>query len=450
MTGHKDRIIIFTTIISSIIVWYPTRHLPFHWDSAAFAINAAKNLYETNFNPLIASGSEFAHPPLYPALIALSWKIFGDSRLVTHLTILPFFILLLTSAYFMGKKIHTPKTGIIAAVLVAVTPFVLAELGMPYLDLAAGALAAAGLTAWLFNRPKLAILFISLAVLTKFTVIILLIPIIYTSIKQKRSGIVYWLIPIGLMCLWLFYHHTVTGWWLTLPGRDTVLKLDPVSLFNSLKFVFYVFFIRQGRWLLTLILLIASKSLRQRSFLLIAIGCPLLAYAITGEFIPRYAIAVLPAFYVLSVTAIFKIIKQPYSQLVILAIIFLFISSLRPQIPDPNSFQFRINEDLSYQDHIQIGQEVGKFLETNYPEKTIIGSFPQLYQLTEPWQGYITHPLKYYDCNSSTLFTSGTLIVIHPYHYTQFACQELLAKYPHTLLIEFNHRQIWAQIYQFN
>jgi hypothetical protein len=471
-------------LIFSIIIWFPTRLLPFHWDSAAFVQNAAKNLYDTNFSPLIAVGSEFAHPPLYPFLLAFIGKIFNCNPssvicnlTIAHLTILPFFILLLISTYFLGKKVHSPTVGIVATTLVGLTPFVLAELGMPYIDLSAGALAATSLTLWLYQKPKRSVLFLSLAVLTKFTVIILLIPI-FIDLLQTRSrskdqksyilSLTSFLVPLTFIFLWLLYHHAVTGWWLTIPGRDTILKISPQSLFNSIKFVFYVFFIRQGRWLLTVISTVSLIKLYQtrrqlfspnQKVLLYALCSTLLAFSITGEFIPRYAIAILPAFYVISTSLMYQAISKPFSHpvlslskdLAILAILFLFITSLHPKITEPNAFQFRINEDLSYQDHIAIGQQLSKYLETSYSKNTIYGSFPQRYQFTQPWQGYVTQPLNFYECDHYALSPMPyALIVIHPYHYSQLDCQEILSSTPHTLVKEFTQNQIWAQVYQLN
>jgi hypothetical protein len=175
-----------------------------------------------------------------------------------------------------------------------------------------------------------------------------------------------------------------------------------------------------------------------------------LAYSLSGEFIPRYAIAILPAFYVISLSSIYQY-SRTIKALAITGTTTLFFLSLHPRISDPNSYQFRINEDLSYQDHIAVGQQVAQFIQSNYPETTVFGSFPQRYQLTEPWQGYVSHSLEYLDCDSQILAPNPqSLIIIHPYHYSQLACQDVLTQNPHTLIKEFNVNQIWAQVYQLN
>lgn len=468
--------VIISICLYSIIIWYPTRYLPYHWDSAAFFINATKYLYDHNFWPLLAPYSEFAHPPLYPALTALFWRLFSPTPLVTHLTILPFHILLLLSTYFLGKRVASVAVGVAATALVATIPFVLAELGMPYLDLASGALAAFALTLWLFHRYWWASLVLTLAVLTKNTVIIMLIPFLVTILldPQKRHRLrayVPLLPPLFALSGWLVYHYQITGWWLTLPGRPTVLKLTPSSFIHSLGFVAYVCFSRQYRIILTSLTLISVFWLYQKKHrqfiklfsldiisLLVALTSFLTIYAFTGEFIPRYSLAVLPAFTVICCHFIYSAFTRPYAHAVILITLILFISSWHPKLSPTLDLSFRNNEDLSYQDHIQVGLETARYLQANYPQSPIYGSFPQSYQLTEPWQGYVTQPLNFVDCSRYSLNPASpagrlkpySLVIIHPYHYTQLECQNLLRTYPHQLLKQFTHKGLWTQIYALN
>ena len=94
--------ILICLLIWSLAVWWPTRFLPFHWDSAGFVHQAAQNLLATNFSPLIADGSDFAHPPLVPLLLAWVRISFPPDLLNAHLLVLPLLPLFLIRAYWFG------------------------------------------------------------------------------------------------------------------------------------------------------------------------------------------------------------------------------------------------------------------------------------------------------------------------------------------------------------
>jgi len=176
----------------------------------------------------------------------------------------------------------------------------------------------------------------------------------------------------------------------------------------------------------------------------------LIIFAITGEFIPRYAIFILP----LSITLLVKFITLQVSSLktialIVLAGIGLNLYYLHPQLKPSFAYEFRLNEDLSYQDHIQVGQLTASYLSANYPNATIYGGFPQNYQLTEPWQGYVSSPLNFKACSSYIYDQrSEILFYLHPYHHTQIDCQQLIANLPVKLVksIEINGK--WAQVFQ--
>ncbi len=104
---HADLIVAFAIFAYALIMWWPTKNLPYHWDSAGFVINSAKHLFETNFQPLVNPSLAYAHPPLITATLALMWKLFGQSPLISHLVTFPFLPTLMMGVYFIGKKLST-------------------------------------------------------------------------------------------------------------------------------------------------------------------------------------------------------------------------------------------------------------------------------------------------------------------------------------------------------
>jgi hypothetical protein len=298
--------------------------------------------------------------------------------------------------------------------------------------------------------------------------ILMLIPLLLDLIFNRRQIKSYLplLPPILVTGFWLLYHFSQTGWWFTVPGRDTVIPSSLSLYLNSLRFVASVFFLRQYRFLLTLAALLSTLYLylhaRQKFqklwspnvILLLSAHCTLLIiFAATGEFIPRYAIALLPAYTVLCPHLIFSALPKPNSYLTILTIVIIFTLSLHPHSPTPaNALELRLNEDLSYQDHIQLGLQAAEFLEANYPGVPIIGDFPQSYQLTEPILGYVSKPLNFINCTDQRALRSlgevgSAILYLHPYHYTQITCQNLLAQFPFTPLKNFQVNGKWVKLF---
>src|SRR5581483_9647346 len=64
----------------------PLLRLPYYWDEAGYYIPAARDLFSGSLIP--HSTPSNAHPPLVMAWLALSWKLFRQSRIVTRCAML--------------------------------------------------------------------------------------------------------------------------------------------------------------------------------------------------------------------------------------------------------------------------------------------------------------------------------------------------------------------------
>src|SRR2546425_9450175 len=65
----------------------PLLRLPYFWDEAGYYVPAARDLYLTG-SPIPQSTPSNAHPPLVMAWLAVAWRIFGYSTLVTRTAML--------------------------------------------------------------------------------------------------------------------------------------------------------------------------------------------------------------------------------------------------------------------------------------------------------------------------------------------------------------------------
>jgi len=228
------------------LIWLPTRYLPYHWDSAGYVIQTAKSILDSNFLKLVSGFSDFAHPPLIPLQLAIGWKIFGETKLITHLLMWPYLPMLMISTYYVFKKLISPLSGIVVAFLVGFSPVVLAEYVIAYVDLPMAALIMTAL-ALRISKPKAWYLAaLAMALMTKTSALLLLPLFVFWDYKDKRIGLkknislIIW--PMMLTLIWYAYHFLETGWWFTRPNRGFPMPSNVEELMGPLKLTGKLFF----------------------------------------------------------------------------------------------------------------------------------------------------------------------------------------------------------------
>jgi len=463
--NHVDLAVIITVLLYSLLLWWPSHDLPYHWDSAGFVINSARKLLETNFNPLIVPDSDFAHPPLLITLLALSWKIFGQTLIVSHLLMLPFLPLLLISAYFLAKKLFKQNVGIATALFCATTPVVLSEYNLIYIDLPMAALTMTGLALWLYQRRILGILFFSFACLIKLPALTIVGGlIIWHLVKKEYRKTTLLLIPLVCFGLWLTYHYQIENWLIYRPGRLFTAPLTLPALWQSTKYFGIKMLFDQGRvWLslgallCVLYLSFTQKIAKQKEIKLIMLlflsGS--LLFIISGEFGARYGIFLLPLYYALTAQLLYQFMQAMKLKLWFLPAIFLFtlpfIFSWHPKIPLTDKYEFRPSENLANLDMIAIGQKMALFAQTQYPKAQYFGGFPESYQLTQAYQGYVSTPLNYADCDKFVLNPiQQQIFILHPYSPMQITCNQIIRSLIVTPLPRFEQNGKWLQLFLVN
>ena len=246
---------------------WPLLHLPYYWDEAGYFVPAALDLFRHGWwvpRTTLANG----HPPLFMALLALAWRIFGVSIPVTRAVALAFAAaLLLATAQLteiLAAQTFPPAApaaprhfllnpGWLAAFFLAVTPLCFAQSSLAQLDLPAAALGLWALVAWARGRRWAYAALAAAACLTKETAI--LIPFIlgcfalarWLRRQAKRSlqtadsapvpgrATSAWLalgphlIPVAALLAWFAYYHSVTGYWM---GNGRFLAYNLQGLFS--------------------------------------------------------------------------------------------------------------------------------------------------------------------------------------------------------------------------
>lgn len=497
------RIAAVVIVLFCMLVWWPTRNLPYHWDSAGFFINATKQLVDTGFSPWVAEFSDFAHPPLLMTLVGGAWNVFGEELWVSHVVMWVFLPLLMGATYLIGRKVLAvdvkknndsyllPEIEALGgALLVGAMPFVLVEYGLVYIDLPAGALFSVALAAVLYRRYGWMAAFMVAAGMVKESVLIGLpiLGFVMASHIWKDEGVSwsnwqtltakkYWkrwillALPVVVFGIWLVYHFQVTGWWLVRPERQLRGVNSLGDMFVAFKFVTRELLFTQGRVVFSLgglvglgmIMLDAKKRTLLWSYsvmalwLLVILGVA--AFAKTGEFGLRYGIFLVPAVVIFLVRMnreLVMLFTKKYVRWGMVGIIslnlLLFISAWHPVSGQLHAeYRFAPVTDLGYRDMISVASQAAEYLEINYPDATIYGGFPENYQLSEPYQGYVDEPLNFRDCKDYVYSEDEQAILyIHPYSPSQIPCSQILLQVQTRPLEkhQFVSNDTWVELYE--
>lgn len=460
---YVDVLIISLIILYSFVIWWTTKNLPYHWDSAGFIINTTRNLVDSNFSPLIPTGSDFAHPPLFMILLGFTWKILGNTILNSHLLMFPFLPLLMISTYFIGKKILNLTIGAVSAFLVGLAPIVVAEYGVVYIDLPMAALTTASIALLFSENILVASLMLSLAVLVKLPAITLLLAFTVYLFKRKniqRSSFLPLLLPLITLLSWLFYHYQQTGWYLSRPGRLNYMPHTFSQVTQSFAFVVKTLLWDQGRWSLTVIaalslaILLSRKMLKETitpkvTALLVSLLAGISFYALMGEFGLRYGIFLLPPIAITTVYLVYKIVSQKVFWVIIIIPCIIFLSLWHHKVEPTAIYDFRPPENLAYQDIITIGLQAAHYLQVNFENAEVYGDFPEVYQLTQPYQGYTQKVFNFDYCRNFEYHPSQTQILyLHPYSPGQRYCRQLLDYFQVQPLNRFESNGKWLELYK--
>lgn len=101
--------------------------LGFFWDSILLASRYGQWYYDTNFSSLFVPETIAGYPPLFGMLLALSWKLFGKTLLVSHLVILPFALGIVHQVLSLCRKFVPANLAPWAALLLLADPTLLAQ-----------------------------------------------------------------------------------------------------------------------------------------------------------------------------------------------------------------------------------------------------------------------------------------------------------------------------------
>lgn len=226
-------------------------HDPFFGDAISSTYQSANHIYDnslmTIFYPI---DTDPGHPTLYPYLLAVSWKIFGQTIEVSH-AYSAFWMLLLSLLFVkIARLFLTPQNTFLAAIL-------LVSFGT-YLSLSAMVLNTTMLMFFVLisfyglytKKSWLLLIGNCLMVLTHlqgtfFVIGFGIAHVICDSYFNKKNifyfikrHLIYYLIPSLLFIGWIYLHYLHTGWYTHSPNYSDTQS--PKTLFTVVKSILII------------------------------------------------------------------------------------------------------------------------------------------------------------------------------------------------------------------
>lgn len=396
----------------------PLLRLPYFWDEAGYYIPVARDLYLTG-SPIPQSTLSNAHPPLVMAWLALAWRIFGFSTLVTRTAILAIATLSLLGVFRLARSISNLEIATAVTALTAVYPVFFTQSSLAQVDLPAAGLTFWALTAYIKDRPWQTAIWFSLAALAKETAILAPLALLawetaaplirrwrleFALERNRKTLAFHLLIPILPLGCWFAYHRAKTGF---IFGNPDFFRYNVATTLNPLR-IPIAFALRLwqvlgyfGLYLLTLAALLAmfrpprvqNTVSRPRIAIWIqaAFGSIILAYllfmsAVGGAVLARYLLPVLPIVILLFVATLWRRLR--HWNLIVVAVGIAFVAGWFTNPP----YGFSLEDNLAYRDFVVLHAQASQFLAMRYPGATVLTAWPASDELTRPWLGYVSRP----------------------------------------------------------
>jgi len=406
----------------------PLLRLPYFWDEAGYYVPAARDLLLTG--TLIPHSSiSNAHPPLVMAWLALTWKVFGYSTLVTRTAMLAVSAFALLGLFRLSRIAVNLPVAWATIVLVALYPVYFTQSSVATLDLAAAGFTFWALGAYVAGRTpehqeshpwKVAVWF-SLAALAKETAILAPLALFVCEglgyfmrprwLKvlppgRQRSRLLYLLLPVVPLACWYAYHYTKTGFLLGNPGffrYNVAATLNPLRVPLAFGLRLWQLFGYFGLYLLTLAGLLAMLRpplkengvarpripfWMQAAFLFVVIAYLFFMSAVGGAVLARYMLPVVPLVMLMMISTLRR--RARYWALIVAAVAIAFISGLFSNPP----YGFSLEDNLAYRDYVVMHAEAGRFLTMRYPGARVLTAWPASDEITRPWLGYVSRPFR--------------------------------------------------------
>ncbi len=418
--------LVFVAIFILVFLLHaPLLSLPYFWDEAGYYVPAARDLLlKGSLIPQTTISN--AHPPLVMAWVALWWKCAGFAPVVARSAMVVASAFSLLGLYRLAERVANREVAIASTLCTAVYPVFFSQSSLVQVDLAAAGLIFWGLTAYLESRWKATAIWFSLAALAKETAIIAPLSLAAWEVLKGQSrvrrcmakwddegqtpvslrGVGALVIPLIPLAAWYCYHYVRTGYVL---GNPEFFRYNVAATLNPLRFLLALIlrlwqtFGYLHLWVLTgaMLLLLMEPPVTDDAIERPRIAVPLqvtffvviAAYVMSmalvgGAVLARYLLPAVPLVIILAVSTLRRRIRNWPAAVVFVVVAFVAAWYWNPP------YGYSPEDNLGYHDYVAIHQDAERFLEARFPMARVLTAWPASDELTRPWLGYITRPLR--------------------------------------------------------
>lgn len=401
-----------------VVAHAPLLRLPYFWDEAGYYIPAARDLL-LHGALIPQSTPSNAHPPLVMAYLALWWKVFHFSPVVTRLAMLMVAAFTLAGLFRLARLLAGSEVAIAATVCTALYPVFFVQSSLGQVDLAAAGLLFWGLSAYFERRDGGALLWFSMAVLAKETAVLIpaalcgyeLLMFVRPRLSGRAEGrtILHAILP-GLAAVplffWYAYHYQHTG---VVFGNPEYLRYNLQATVHPLR-IMLALLLRSWQvlgylnlFVLTLSVLVAMfwggkkhivmHGLLGNGYVRGALAMIIVVYlaamsVLGGAVLARYMLPITPLVMVISFAVLESRVRGWQWLVPVVAISFLIALFTNPP------YGISLEDNLAYRDYILLHQQGEAYLQAHYPRGRVLTAWPATDELRQPYLGYVGQPSR--------------------------------------------------------
>jgi hypothetical protein len=427
--------LVFSVIfLFTFLLHIPLLRLPYFWDEAGYYVPAARDLLLTG-SLISHSTVSNAHPPLVLAWIALWWKVVGYAPLITRTAMLVAAAFALLGVFRLAERVANTEVAIASTLCTALYPVFFTQSSLAQVDLAAAGFIFWGLSSYLKSEESAALFWFALAALAKETAILAPLALAgweAAGLLARRSSlrelwlftgehndnepqprfrsarrIASLLLPALPIALWYAYHYAHTGYIFGNPEffrYNVAATLSPTRFFLALAMRIWQVSGYLHLWVLTLAMTLAMWMLPpqrdsgvarprisfpiQIVFYVILLTFLAAMALIGGAVLARYMLPVVPLVIILSVSTLWRRANFWWAAVAFVALTFVAAWFWNPP------YGFSPEDNLAYRDYVTMHEDGERFLEARYPMARVLTAWPASDELSRPWLGYITRPMR--------------------------------------------------------
>jgi dolichyl-phosphate-mannose-protein mannosyltransferase len=409
--------LVFLLLFSVLLALHaPLLRLPYFWDEAGYYVPAARDLLHGTLIP--HSTPSNAHPPLVIGYLALAWKVLGYSPWVTRIAMLAVAAFSLVAVFRLAQRVANSEVAVASAICTALYPVFFAQSSLAHLDLAAAGLTFWGLLAYVEKRRWDTVLWFSLAVLAKETAILAPLALFAWDLigARESTASISWsrgrssnsllLIPLIPLALWYAFHYVRTRFVFGNPEffrYNVQATLQPLRIVLALGLRLWQVTGYLNLYFLTIAALLAMwfPALRdhgeerqrispdvQFAFLAVITAYVIAMAVVGGAVLDRYMLPVVPLVITICVSTLRRRVRMWRGLVASVALAFVAALFVNPP------YGFSLEDNLAYRDYILLHQHAEDFVEARYPVARVLTAWPASDELTRPYLGYVTRPMR--------------------------------------------------------